>query len=72
MIGKVLKSLLSDAYDAGYNDQLAGETYKELAELVTAKADELLEQKTISDDEWYEIHDENMSNLMLVDDVAEI
>lgn len=72
MIGKVLKSLLSDAYDAWYNDQLAGETYKELAELVTAKADELLEQKTISDDEWYEIHDENMSNLMLVDDVAEI
>ena len=43
MIGKVLKSLLSDAYDAWYNDQLAGETYKELAELVTAKADELLE-----------------------------
>lgn len=72
MIGKVLKSLLSDAYDAWYNDQLAGETYKELAELVTAKADELLEQKVISDDEWYEIHDENMSNLMLVDDVAEI
>ena len=72
MIGKVLKSLLSDAYDAWYNDQLAGETYKELAELVTAKADELLEQKSISDDEWYEIHDENMSNLMLVDDVAEI
>ena len=66
MIGKVLKSLLSDAYDAWYNDQLAGETYKELAELVTAKADELLEQKAI------EIHDENMSNLMLVDDVAEI
>ena len=32
MIGKVLKSLLSDAYDAWYNDQLAGETYKELAE----------------------------------------
>ena len=53
-------------------DQLAGETYKELAELVTAKADELLEQKAISDDERYEIHDENMSNLMLVDDVAEI
>lgn len=53
MIGKVLKSLLSDAYDAWYNDQLAGETYKELAELVTAKADELLEQKAISDDEWY-------------------
>lgn len=72
MIGKVLKSLLSDAYDAWYNDQLAGETYKELAELVTAKADELLEKKAISDDEWYEIHDENMSNLMLVDDVAEI
>ena len=72
MIGKVLKSLLSDAYDAWYNDQLAGETYKELAELVTAEADELLEQKAISDDEWYAIHDENMSNLMLVDDVADI
>ena len=72
MIGKVLKSILSDAYDAWYNDQLAGETYKELAALVTAKADKLLEAKSITDDEWYEIHDENMSNLMLVDDVAEI
>ena len=72
MIGKVLKSLLSEAYDAWYNDRLPGKTYKELAKLVMAKADELIEAKAISDDEWYDIHDENMSNLMLVDDVAEI
>ena len=72
MIGEVLKSLLSDAYDAWYTDRLSGETYKELAALVTDKADELLKTKSITDDEWYEIHDENISNLMLVDDVAEI
>lgn len=68
----ILKELLSDAYDAWFNDRLPGDAYKRFAELIMAKADELSESGSISDDEWSEIEDENMSNLMLVDDVAEL
>jgi len=68
----ILKELLSDAYDDWYNDQLPGEAYKQFARLIMAKADELSESGVITDDEWSEIEEENMSNLMLVDDVAEL
>jgi len=68
----ILKELLSEAYDAWYSDQLSGEAYKQFAWLIMGKADELSESGVITDDEWSEIEEENMSNLMLVDDVAEL
>ena len=72
MVGKVLKELLTEAYDAWYNDLLTAETYKGLSELILDKATALLEQKIISAAEWDAIQDENESNLMLVDDIADI
>jgi len=68
----VLKELLSNAYDAWSDDRLSGVVYKQFAQLIMTKADELSEAGAITDDEWSEIEDENLSNLMLVDDVAEL
>jgi len=69
MIGEVLVSLLSEAYDKWLNDNLSVEAYKCLAEMVMAKADELLASDAITSEEWDAVEGEFYANQLLVDDV---
>jgi len=69
MIGEVLVSLLSEAYDKWLDNNLPVEAYKCLAEIVMAKADELLASEAITPEEWDTVEGEFSANQLLVDDM---
>jgi len=69
MIGEVLVSLLAEAYDKWLDGNLSVEAYKCLAEIVMAKADELVASNAIAPEEWDAVEGEFSANQLLVDDV---